>query len=242
MIDVIAIGGGDMGGGETLSIDRAFVARSKAQPPKVLFIPTASMDDEDYIGDFQRTYGAILGCDTDILRLHSGEEYVEKVTDADVIYVGGGNTKMMLELWQEIGLLQLLTDEVHLGKPVGGLSAGAICWFRVGNSDWPQYEGIPGINTARLDGMNLIDLAACPHTKDEGFRLAEFRAMMKTEGGVGIGLDDGCAIHVLGDEYRILSIHPSRVAHRIEWVDGRLVESELSAHDDFRSLQALRTA
>jgi dipeptidase E len=146
---------------------------------------------------------------------------------------------MMLELWRSTGFADYLSQTVWEGKPAGGLSAGAICWFRVGNSDWPQYEGIPGVNTARLDGLNLVDLAACPHTKNEGFRLAEFREMMRTEGGVGIGLDDGCAIHILDDEFRILASQPNAVAHRIEWVEGALREESLVPHHAFRPLAEL---
>ncbi len=239
-IDIIAMGGGSVVLGETRALDEAFLGRSSVVRPRVLFIPTASMDDEEYVDGFTTAYSS-LGAIVDVLRFHSGEASLarSKVDTADLIYVGGGNTKMMLQLWRATGFADYLSNAVQEGKPVGGLSAGAICWFRVGNSDWPQYEGIPGVNTARLPGLDLIPLAACPHTKNEGFRLSEFREMMRTEGGVGIGLDDNCAIHVRGEEFRILASQPNAVAHRIQWVEGALQEESLVPHDAFRPLHEL---
>jgi len=237
MMNIIAIGGGSIGLGETESIDRELIRLAGKEQPNALFIPTASGDDLGYAREFAATYSR-YGCSTETLLLHSGGD-PQKILEADLIYVGGGNTKMMLEVWRERGVDRLLRDHLDAGKPAGGLSAGALCWFRVGNSDWPLYEGIPGVNTARLDCLGFVDLVLCPHTRDEGFRLGEFREMMKTERGPGVVLDDGCAIQIQGDKFRILSSMEGSVAHRIEWVNGELKEEVLPPHDDFRSLKAL---
>ena len=234
-MNIMAVGGGPFE--ETRPLDEALVEMTGKPRPRALFIPTASLDDPEYTEIFADVYSA-LGCLVDVLRLHSAEDPA-KIADADLIYVGGGNTKMMLGVWRERGVIALLEAHRDAGKPVGGISAGAICWFRVGNSDWPQYEGIPGVNTDRLDGLGWVDLAACPHTRGEPFRLGEFRAMMQREGGVGIGLDNGCGIQIRGSDYRILSGGPNSVAHRIEWVDGKLTESMLAAHQDYRPLSSL---
>ncbi len=236
-MNIIAIGGGSVGLGETESIDRELIRLTGRANPRALFIPTASQDDPGYIHEFSAAYKR-YGCQVDSLCLHNGEDPA-KIKDADLIYVGGGNTKMMVALWRERGVDQLLQTHLEAGKPAGGLSAGALCWFRVGNSDWPQYEGIPGVNTARLDCLGLVDLVLCPHTKNEGFRLEEFREMMRTERGPGLGLDDGCAIQVQGDSFRILSSMPGSVAHLVEWRDGQLVEGVVEAFDDFRPLSGL---
>lgn len=237
-MNIVAIGGGSVGQGETEFLDRELVRLAKKFEPNCLFIPTASMDDEDYIGEVLGAYQR-LGCRTDALRLHSGDDPA-KIREADLVYVGGGNTKMMLEVWRSTGVDLLLHQHAQQGKPVGGLSAGALCWFRVGNSDWPQYEGVPGVNTARLDCLGWVDLVLCPHTRDEGFRLGEFREMMKSERGSGVGLDDGCAIQINRSDYRILASIPGSVAHLIEWVDGELAESVLTPHGDFRPIGSLQ--
>lgn len=236
-MEIVAIGGGSVGLGETEAIDRELIALAKTDRPHALFIPTASGDAEDYSHEFEAAYER-LGCTVEVLRLYSGDD-PRMIESADLVYVGGGNTKAMIAMWREKGVDTLLKQHLSDGKPAGGLSAGALCWFRVGNSDWPQYEGIPGVNTARLDCLGLVDLVLCPHTKNEGFRLAEFREMMKSERGPGIGLDDGCAIQISGNKFRILSSMEGSVAHRVEWIDGVLDERVVEPCSEFRPISQI---
>lgn len=232
-----------MGAGETAAIDRVLLELTGKANPRLLFIPTASGDSEDYVVRMEIGYGR-LGAEVSTLRLlgedGDAETAARKIEAADVIYVGGGNTKMMLERWRELGVDQALRRFLDSGRPAGGLSAGAICWFRVANSDWPRYEGIPSVNTASLEGLGLVDLALCPHTRDEGFRLAEFTAMMRDIPGAGVGLDDGCAIQIRGDEYRILTSQPDSKAHLLFSEGGEVRYAPMPPHDDFRAIESLQ--
>lgn len=236
-MNIIAIGGGSVDEGQTKALDLELIRLTGKSNPRVLFIPTASDDEEGYIETFSRAYRD-LGCTVDVLRLLSNDD-PSKIADADLVYVGGGNTKMLVEVWKQRGVDKLLRTHVDAGKPVGGVSAGALCWFRVGNSDWPKYEGVPNVNTARLDCLGFVDLVLCPHTLREEFRLDEFREMMKSERGPGIGVDDCCALQIKDDTYRIIASLKGSKAHRIEWVNGELIESELPPDDDFRPLKSL---
>ena len=233
-----------MGAGETFSIDEELVRISGKQNPVALFIPTASGDPDDYVELFKHTYGDRLGCRISTLKVATDDlsrpEIADLISAADLIYVGGGNTKEMIRRWKELGIDVLLKEHLDKGKPAGGLSAGAICWFRVGNSDWPQYENVPGVNTAELKALGFVDLAICPHTRDEGFRLSEFKTMMRGIPGGGIGLDDGCAIQIDGDKYRIIASQPNSFAHHIGWKDGECKERILEAHRAFRQLAELQ--
>lgn len=240
--NIIAIGGGDIGVGQTRPFDEELVRLTGKPNPRLLFIPTATEDRLDYAETVSRVYRE-LGCQVDVLWLYGEDANFltprEKILSADVVYVGGGNTKAMLARWKEFGVDLLLRQHVEAGKPAGGISAGAICWCRVGNSDWPVFEGIPGVNTARLDAMGLLDLILCPHASTEHFRLGEFREMMKTETGFGIALDDGCALQVKGDEYRILASLEGAVAHRITWRGQILEERTLAPTLSFQPIETL---
>ena len=242
--NIIAIGGGNVASGETLSIDQELVSLTGSSKPRLLFIPTASYDSVDYFNNMKIAYGGRLNCSVDVLRVweHDTEKSViaEKIHAAEVIYVGGGNTKAMIARWQELGVDQELKAFVDAGKPVGGLSAGAICWFRVGNSDWPQFENIPNVNTARLDCLGFVDLVACPHTGREPFRIDEFTKMMETETGVGIGLDDCCAIQIKGETYRLLASIENVGAHLIYRKGNQILREFLQPHDDFRPISELQ--
>jgi len=232
---IIAVGGGSLD--LTQTINEEFLRLAAIPNPRLLFIPTASDDSPEYILGFSAFFSA-WGASVDVLRLSANDD-ISKIDAADLIYVGGGNTKAMLARWRETGVEEKLREHVAAGKPVSGTSAGAICWFRVGNSDWPQYEKIPGVNTARLDCLGIVDMVACPHTRDEPFRLREFMAMMERETGAGIGLDDGVAIQIDGDAYRILAVSPERCAFHVKYDGDSLRVRRLFGHDDFRPLEDL---
>lgn len=243
-LNIVAIGGGEVRSGETLAIDRRFVSLADKLRPNLLFIPTANQDAESYIEAVEHAYGDRLGCNVDTLRLwgkDGGPQTIaKKMEAADLIYVGGGNTKAMLAKWSELGVDRALKELATAGVPVGGVSAGAICWFRVGNSDWPQYEGVPDILTDRLECLGLVDLVVCPHARCEAFRLGDFRRMMRLETGVGVALDDGCALQIQGTRYRFIGSIPEARAHVVPGGENEADYQIEELHDDFRSLSELQ--
>jgi len=248
---IVAIGGGDMRAGETLELDRRIVALTGKAKPRALFLPTASFDPRDYWEGFQSIYAGRLGCDTGVLFLWEGyspeeieatiqatkwndhphvwefrgnfDQVRDSIEAADIVYVGGGNTKRMLELWRSIGVDEMLREAATRGAVLSGLSAGCICWGRYGNSDFALTENL-GKPTGRIDGLDFIPVALCPHMSREAFRLEEFKAMMAETPGVGIGLDDGCALEFIDGRYRILSCVEGAVAHRVTALSHKIVE------------------
>ena len=237
-MNIVAIGGGSVGTGETRSLDEELVRLSGVPNPHCLFIPTASDDSLDYLPQVKLGYEP-LGCTVEPLLLWSVDNAATaatKIAAADLIYVGGGNTKKMVALWKELGVDRMLREHLDAGKPAGGVSAGALCWFGVCNSDWPIYEEIPGVLTAPLQCLDFVHLSLCPHASRESNRLADYREMMHDVPGPGIALDDCCAIQIRGDEYRILASIPAAIAHRIEWKHGILHEDAIEPHEDFRPL------
>ncbi len=242
MPNIVAIGGGNLLAGETEPIDREIVRLAGKEGPRALSsCPRPATTMKNTPRPLARST-ADWDAKVDVLRLWTDSEVpsaVERIRRADLVYVGGGNTKKMLARWRETGVERAMRAAAAEGKPLGGTSAGAICWAELANSDWPQYEGIEGVNTARLEGLGLLNLALSPHTSREPFRLDEFRAMMRDVPLVGVGIDDGCALQVRGDAYRVLASLPGAVAHRIEWQGEELSQQELPPHDEFRSLQEL---
>ncbi len=136
---IVAIGGGDMRALETLAIDKEIIALSGKSRPKALFIPTASSDSQEYWQAFQNAYGTELGCETNVLYLlnvnPTKDELEEKILSSDLIYVGGGNTLMMMRRWRRLGVDKILETAYNRDIVLTGLSAGCICWFSWGHSD-----------------------------------------------------------------------------------------------------------
>ncbi|MDY6768659.1 MAG: peptidase E [Candidatus Nanohaloarchaea archaeon] len=245
MGDIVAIGGGELAEHETLPIDREIVSLTGVDDPAALFIPTASDDGAGYIETFHQVYGRELGCDTDVLRLvehePSTEEVRETIAAADLVYVGGGNTRKMMRLWNEHGADDLLREAYRDGTVLSGLSAGAICWFEAGHSDSESYETDGEWEYIRVDGLGLVeDVLFCPHYHAEE-REEPFRTFMKQyPGKTGLAVDDGAAVHVRGDRFRILAAGNDPAVYRVTAEKNGVQEERLEA-DGFRELSSLQS-
>ncbi len=90
---------------ETEKIDKKIVELSNKKSPKLLFIGTAKKDNIIYYRAIEKVYTK-LGCTVDMLdtiKEDISKEYlIDKVLNADIIYIGGGNTRFMLNCWEEI--------------------------------------------------------------------------------------------------------------------------------------------
>ena len=97
------------------------------------------------------------------------------VSDMDVIYVGGGNTKNLLCLWREWKLDQYFKTANENGTVLAGLSAGAICWFDEGLTD-----SISGKLT-RLKCLGWLSGSCSPHFDSEVERRRYFLKRLKVK-------------------------------------------------------------
>jgi len=247
MKKIIAIGGGEIGRPgypiETTGIDREIIRLTGKRHPKLLFIPTASSDSEDYTEAIKKHFGKRLGCEVDTLLLIKEKPILKKISDkilgADIVYVGGGNTLKMLNLWKKLGVDRILQKTYAKTDTVlSGLSAGAICWFKYGNSDSKlKSTG----NLARIRGLNYIDALACPHYNAERIRRPALKSMMKITEGVGLAFDNCCAIEVIGDKYRILSSKKNANAYKVYWKNGKFYHETIEKSKELRPLAEILT-
>lgn len=266
MQKIVAIGGGSIGFGaakpEVTPISREIIRLSGKKNPGLLFIPTASSDDRAYIRAVQGHFGK-LGCQVDVLylmrpkplprrrgdaekglrvatqnRIPTFAEMKRKIKWADIIYVGGGNTLMMMNRWRLLGLTGLLRRARGAGKVLCGSSAGALCWFRQGNSDSRKYYN-PQADLMKVTGLGFIDALGCPHYNVEKDREPQLKAMMRRTAGMAVALDNCSALEVVGEGWRILSAKPGARAYKVYWEKGGYRKISLAPQKDFRPLAEL---
>lgn len=241
---IVAIGGGEMGEGDTLAIDKRNVELTGASWPNALFIPTASSDSRDYAATFARVYGETLGCNVDVLYLLDdpppSERMAEMILGADLIYVGGGNTLKMMKRWRRLGVDHLLLEAAAKNTVLCGLSAGALCWFHYGHSDSMSFHHPDDWDYIRVKCLGLLPFTGCPHYDGEG-RDQNFQAMIAKQGGIGIALDDCAALEVIDSQYRIITARQGAGAYRVERVRGRAVQTALPVQPKFLPLDSLTT-
>ena len=239
---IIAIGGGEMKLGETTSIDREIIRLTGKIRPLLLFIPTASNDAVTYYDSVKLHFGQELGCRTDVLYLIKDKpqlkEIGKKILGADAIYVGGGNTEKMMRIWQKTGTADVLKQAYAKGIVLSGLSAGAICWFRWGNSDSRILAGTSE-NLIKVSGLDLVHALFCPHFDAESHRHESLKTMMEKTPGIAVAVDNCCAIEIIDDSYRIISSKPSANAYRLFWKAGKYHEQLVKKESKYRLLNEL---
>jgi dipeptidase E len=171
-----------------------------------------------------------LGCQVETLLLCSKppafHEIRRKVRQADILYVGGGNTLKMILRWRSLGVDKLLREAGNKGKVLCGPSAGAICWFRQGNSDSRKYRN-PKAKLIKITGLGFIDALGCPHYDGEKDRKPELKEMMKKTPGVAIAMDNCAALEVVGNQCRAVTSKPEAGVYRVYWKKGKYVEERL---------------
>lgn len=247
MKTIIAIGGGEIGRPgfpiETTQIDKEIIKLTGNKNPKLLFIPTASSDSESYYETVKKYFGKKLGCKTDVLYLIkeklSKKEIEEKILTSDIVYVGGGNTLKMMKVWRKNVVDKILKQAHEKGIILSGLSAGAICWFRWGNSDSRRFID-PKADSIKVSGLGLVNALFCPHYLKEK-RRADLKKMMKKTSGVAIAIDNCCAIEVIDDKYRIIDSKPKANAYKVYWRGNKYYEEIIKKEKEFKLLKDLLT-
>jgi len=243
---IVAIGGGKIGWGATPSqvmpISQEIIRLSGTKKPKLVFIPTASSDDKSYARMIQAHFGGKLHCQVDVLYIHKLNlpivEIRKRILAADIVYVGGGNTLMMMNRWKKLGVDKALKEAHRQGKVLCGTSAGAICWFRQGNSDSRKYHN-PKAGLIKVAGLDFIDALACPHYDAEKDRKPELKKMMKKTAGVAIAMDNCAALEIVGDRYRAISAKSTAKAFQVYWHKGRYFQNPIPSGKDWQPLAQL---
>ncbi|HEU4413386.1 MAG TPA: peptidase E [Candidatus Angelobacter sp.] len=244
---IIAIGGGEIRTRGTAAIDREIIRLSGRKNPKLLFVPTASSDSERYWRHVQEYFGGFLKCKTDVLFLMAGnlsrEQIRKKILSADIVYVGGGNTLHMMRVWRRFGVDKLLKAAYAKGIVLSGISAGAICWFGSGHSDSMSFYNPRKWNYIKVKGLGLIKGIHCPHYNSRTIgvpRRKHFRDMIRKAGGVGIAIENNCAIEFVdGRFYRVIASKSYPRAYKVYKSGDKVVAEQIRQENQLTPIERL---
>ena len=229
------------GGFGPSKIDKEILFQTGKKNPKLLFVPTADSDSVGYYKMAKKHFERI-GFEVDVLYLIknklSKKQIEDKILSTDVVYVGGGNTLEMLNLWRVLGIDKIFKKASKKGLILSGISAGAICWFQYGCSDSKRYYN-PKANLIRIKGLNIVPALLCPHYDSEKDRKPSLKKIMKNTKGVAIALDDCCAIEVIDKKYRIFSSNKNANAYKVYWKNGKYFENLIQKSNNFSLLSLL---
>ena len=123
---------------------------------EVLFVPFASDDHDSYTSrmqDFMGEGGPRL------VGIHSHEDPESAVANADGIYVGGGNSFLLIRDLHDAGLIGPIRDAVMGGAPYLGVSAGA----NVACPTMMTTNDMPIVLPPSFESFGIVPFQVNPH-------------------------------------------------------------------------------
>jgi len=226
MKQIIAIGGGGFGRNpQQHLIEQYILDQATSDRPNILFIPTATGELDSYIVNFYKVFSKFQ-CNPNHLSFFKRTPDLQKlISEQDVIFVGGGNTKSMLAVWREWQLDEHLRDAYNKGVVMSGVSAGAICWFHQGITDsWESELKV-------MPCLEFVDGVCCPHYDEEPERRPATKKLLTNNVHQEIiGIEGGCALHIQdGNTFKAVRFSENKNSYRVTAKDNKIVESPIES-------------
>ena len=195
--------------------------------PHVLHIGMAATDPLPGYSGTKWEFGN-RGCTTDVLSLEDLESgaATDKILGADIIYVDGGSSDMLISRLRSSGADAALRKAALNGTVMCGSSAGAICFGAYGTS---------GTGSDRFDNLLsngcLPDVIICPHGFEELRVKAMTELIYENPSLVGVAVDY-CALEIHDGMFRIFYEDDIENVATLYWVeDGELFSENISSRE-----------
>lgn len=223
---IIPIGGGGFyRDAENLELEKYVIQQSGVDNPRVCFVPTASGEPDHYVASFYSAF-LKLACRPTVLTFFKRTPDLRSfLLNQDVIYVGGGNTKSLLAVWRDWGVIEILREAWEAGIVLTGVSAGAICWFEQGLTD-SFSDGLQP-----LECLGFLPGSCCPHYDGEVQRRPSYHKLLTTgEISAGVAIEDWTGVHFKGTEiHRVITSKRGARAYSMRCVYGSVQEVALDS-------------
>ena len=206
----ILIGGGEIGKGktnyETQKIDEEIVKLTNKESPNFLFIGLASSYSDSYYDTIKKIYKK-LGCTTIYLKknnlIHNPKLVEEKIKNADIIYIGGGDTIKLLEAIKSYNLENQLREAYEKGCTMVGISAGAIILSKEGFSDSRILRG-ESKKHEFIKGLELVKISISPHHHTNEEKTNELEKALKNTTKKIYGIENKAAIKMINNKISVI--------------------------------------
>ena len=152
----VLLGSGGIATEDRRNTYREMVTEHFSGCEKVLFVPYASDDHDSYTSrmqDFMGEGGPRL------VGLQSHEDPVSAVGEADGIYVGGGNSFLLIRDLHDAGLIEPIRNAVMSGSPYLGVSAGA----NVACPTMMTTNDMPIVLPPSFESFGIVPFQVNPH-------------------------------------------------------------------------------
>jgi dipeptidase E len=126
---------------------------------KVLFFPFALHDRDGYAAKARSRF-AEMGYE--MTSAHTASDAETAVSEADAIFIGGGNTFRLVKALQDRGFIDPIRRRVRDGAPYIGSSAGS----NVAGPTIKTTKDMPIVQPRSFDSLGLVPFQISPHFQD----------------------------------------------------------------------------
>jgi len=123
---------------------------------EVLFVPYASHDHPTYTERMSQFLGE---SDARLVGIEAKEDPLAAIASAEAIYVGGGNSFLLIKELHEGGLIEPIREAVLSGTPYLGVSAGA----NVACPTMMTTNDMPIAHPESFDSLGIVPFQINPH-------------------------------------------------------------------------------
>ncbi|ADX68370.1 MULTISPECIES: dipeptidase PepE [Weeksella] len=174
------------------------------QTDELIFIPFAQPSGINYDDYTEKVKNALQAHEIKVRGIHEFENKKEAIRDAKTIFVGGGNTFLLLKTLYELDLMTTLREAILSGTPYIGTSAGSnLTGQTIGTTNDMPIVYPPSFEALKILPFNLNPhyLEADPNSTHKGEtreqRIAEF--LIQNDIAV-LGLKEGSWLEILEGE------------------------------------------
>ena len=152
----VLLGSGGIATEDRQELYRNLVSEHFCDCSEVIFVPFASDDHSGYTSRMQSFLG---GAGPRMTGLHEFPEPIETISHADAIYIGGGNSFLLVKELHERGLIGPIKESVFSGTPYLGISAGA----NVACPTMMTTNDMPIVQPPSFDTLGIVPFQINPH-------------------------------------------------------------------------------
>ena len=181
----------------------------------ILFIPYARPGGISHDEYTQKAKEAFSEIGKQVKGIHEFDNPKDAIKNAKGIFVGGGNTFVLVNQLYRNNLISTLQDVIHSGTPYLGTSAGSnICGLTLNTTNDMPIVYPPSFKTLAIVPFNINphyldpDITSTHKGETRETRILEFLTQNDTK---VVGLREGNWIRRIGDKISVEGLHTTRI-------------------------------
>ncbi|MGM5469629.1 dipeptidase PepE [Flavobacteriaceae bacterium LMO-SS05] len=182
---------------------------------EILFIPYArpgGISHDDYTATVAKAFSNI---DKTVKGIHNFKDPIEAVKTAKGIFIGGGNTFVLVHQLYKNRLVEVIKEVVNSGTPYLGTSAGSnICGLTIGTTNDMPIVYPPSFKTLGLVPFNINPHYLDPDSKSKHMgetRATRIKEFHKFNTQPVLGLREGSWLDVKDNSIILRGTLPARI-------------------------------